>query len=189
MAELTQEDREEIRSLIIEEQTAALTASSDESHAISIPTAPDGQNANTDLDEAIKAASTPDKREAHRIKNKIRGIWRKWRTTALDAKSLEVEKIACQIEIERAETQQKLNKIKREEEVAETEHWLLLNKGNLQDIDANTTSKPSMFWYGLRRGFHHITKLTNNIPKIFKNLFWIGVLILGLIILKSVHVL
>lgn len=184
---LTPEDREHIQSQIAEYRQQQLASASE--HKVSIPITPDGQQANQALDDAIKEQSTPNKREARRVRNKIKGIWRKWRTTALDAKSLEVEKIACQIEIEKAETQQQLNKIKREEELAQAEHWLKLNKGNLEDIDANTTSKPSMFWYSLRRGFHHITKLTNNVPKLIKNLFWIGAIVLVLVLLKKFNVL
>ena len=185
--ELTPEDREHIQNQIVEYRQQQLASAS--AHKVSVPITPDGQQANQALDEAIKEQSTPNKREARRVKNKIKGIWRKWRTTALDAKALEVEKIACQIEIERAKTQQQLNKIKREEQLAKAEHWLKLKKGNLEDMDANPTSKPSMFWYALRRGFHHITKLTNNVPKIIRNLFWIGAIVLVLIILKKFNVL
>ena len=180
MFELTTQDREEIQKLIVEMKAQP---------TVSVPLTPDGQKANTDLDKAISAQATPGKQEARRVKKRIKGIWRKWRTTALDAKSLEIERIACQIEIERAQTRAQINKIKRDEEVAKAEHWLKLNKGNLEDIDANTTSRPHMFWYGLRRGCYHITKLTNNIPKIIKNLFWIGVLVVGLIVLKHFNVL
>lgn len=188
--ELTSEDRENIQNQIAEyKQQIVATQEEKTTNAVAIPITPDGQNANESLDSALKDEATPDKREAKRIKKKIKGIWRAWRTTALDAKALETEKIACQIEIERTRTQAELNKIRREEEIAEAQHWLTLNKGNLEDIDANTTSRPSKFWYGLRRGFHHITKLTNNVPKIFKNLFWIGVLIIGLVLLKHFHVL
>lgn len=187
MSELTQEDREAIAQQIVEykSQQNAVTKPA----PVAVPMPPDGQQANEALDEAIKAQSTPDKREERKVKKKIKGIWHKWRITALDAKSLEVEKIACQIAIERAETQQKLDTIRREEEIANAEHWLKLNKGNLEEIDANTTSRPSKFWYGLRRCFHHVTKLTNSIPKIFKNLFWIGVLVIGLVLLKHWNVL
>lgn len=186
MIELTSEDREQIQNQIIEyKQNQEVTTNSN----ISVPTAPNGTVANIQLDEAINQESTPNKREKRKLKHKIRGIWHKWRTTALDAKSLEVEKIACQIAIERAKTQAALDEIRRKEEIAEAEHWLTLNKGNLEDIDANTVSRPSKFWYGFRRGFHHITKLTNNIPKIIKNLFWIGVVIIGLILLKHYNVL
>lgn len=186
MAELTEQDREEIQNQITEYKANAISASQSQ---ITVPLTPDGQQANKALDEALAAQSTPDKHEEKRVKKRIKGIWRKWRTTALDAKTLEIEKIACQIEIERTETQAKLNQIKRDEHKAAVMHWLELNRGNLEEIDANTTSKPSMFWYGLRRGFHHITKLTNNIPKIIKNLFWIGVLVIGLVLLKVWHVL
>ena len=186
MVELTAEDREHITNQITEYKEQQLTAPS---APVTVPITPDGQQANEALDEAIKSQATPDRKESRRIKNKIKGIWRRWRTTALDAKSLEVEKIACQIEIERAETKQKLAKIRRDEELAEAQHWLTLNKGNLEDIDANITSKPNMFWYALRRGCHHITKLTNNVPKIIKNLFWIGAIVLGLVLLKQFNVL
>lgn len=187
MVNLTTEDREQINNQITEYKQQQLSQNS--TSKVSVPMAPDGQKANDALEEAIKSQSTPNKREERRVKNKIKGIWRRWRTTALDAKSLEVEKIACQIEIERAETKQRLNQIRREEELARAQHWLNLNKGNLEDIDANTQSKPSMFWYSLRRGCHHITKLTTNIPKIIKNLFWIGAIIVGLVLLKHFNVL
>lgn len=185
MVELTTEDREQINNQIAEYKEKQLTAPT---VPVSVPMTPDGQQANEALDEAIKSQANPDRKESRRIRNKIKGIWRKWRTTALDAKSLEVEKIACQIEIERAKTQQELDKIRREEELAEAQHWLTLNKGNLEDIDANTISKPNMFWYGMRRGCYHITKLTNNVPKIIKNLFWIGAIIVGLVLLKHFNV-
>lgn len=185
--ELTQEDREEIQNQIAVYQEQQLASTS--TQKVSVPTTPDGKSANEDLEQAIQDQATPTKHEAHKIRNKIKGIWHKWRVTALDAKSLEIEKIACQIAVERAETQQRLDSIRREEELAEAEHWLALNKGNLEDIDANTTSKPSKFWYNIRRGCYHITKLTNNIPKIFKNLFWIGAVILGLVLLKNFNVL
>lgn len=184
MVELTPEDREEIQNQITEYKQNQVTVAT-----TNIPITPDGKNADEDLNTAISAGATPDKLERRRVRSKIKGIWRKWRTTALDAKSLEIEKIACQIELERAETQAKLDKIRREEEIAEADHWLALNKGNLEDIDANTTSRPSKFWYNVRRGCHHITKLTNNIPKIFKNLFWIGAVVIGLILLKHFNVL
>lgn len=185
MVELTTEDREQIDNQIAEFKENQLTAPST---TVSVPMTPDGQQANKALDEAIQSQANPDRKESRRIRNKIKGIWRRWRTTALDAKSLEVEKIACQIEIERAKTKQALAKIRRDEELANAQHWLALNKGNLEDIDANTISKPNMFWYCLRRMFHHITKLTNNVPKIIKNLFWIGAIVVGLVLLKNFHV-
>lgn len=184
MVELTPEDREDIQNQIAEYKQNQVTVATN-----NVPITPDGKNADEDLNQALSAGSTPDKLERRRIRSKIKGIWRKWRTTTLDAKTLEIEKFACQIELERAETQAKLNELRRKDEIAEAEHWLALNKGNLEDIDANTTSRPSMFWYSVRRGCHHITKLTNNIPKIFKNLFWIGAVIIGLILLKHFNVL
>lgn len=184
--ELTEQDREEIQNQIIAYQQNQVTKTVEQPKPLITP---DGQEANEALDEALKEQATPDKKESRRVKKKIKGIWRKWRTTALDSKSLEIEKIACQIEIERTEAQAKLNKIRREEESAEVKHWLSLNQGNLEEIEMNTNSKPSKFWYNFRRGFHHITKLTNNIPKIIKNLFWIGVLIIGLVLLKHFNVL
>ena len=187
MPELTEQDREEIQNQIVAYQQEQTLVKKEE--PILVPKAPDGQDANEALDKAIKEQATPGKHEERKIKQKIRGIWRKWRTTALDAKALEVEKIACQIAIERAETQHKLDRIRREEKVEKAEHWLKLNKGNLEDIDANTISRPSRFWYCLRRGFHHVTKLTNNVPKIIKNLFWIGVLAVVLVLLKHWNVL
>lgn len=186
--ELTSEDREEITRCMTEYK-AQQVAVQEKSSTVNLPIAPNGQVANQELNNIIEQESTPDKKEEKKFRKSIRGLWKRWRGTTLDAKSLEIEKVACAIAVERAETQEKLNIIKRREELAEAQHWLELNKGNLEDIDANTTSRPSKFWYGLRRGFHHITKLTNNVPKIFKNLFWIGVLILGLVLLKNFNVL
>lgn len=185
--ELTDQDREEIQNQIVEYKTQTLV----NKPVINLvpPTAPNGEQTNKALDDAIANEAAPDKKEARRVKKKVRGLWRSYRTAALDAKSLEIEKIACQIEIERKETQAKLNEIKRQEEKAAVEHWLNLNKGNLEEVDMNINSKPSKFWYNFRRGFHHITKLTTNIPKIIKNLFWIGVLIVGLVLLKHFNVL
>lgn len=186
MVELTDQDREEIQQQIVQYQENQVVHAST---PVNLPVTPDGKQANKALNDALENASTPDKKEARRVKKKIKGIWRKWRATALDSKSLEIEKIACQIEVERTKAQAELNKIRRTEEAAEVEHWLKLNKGNLQEVEMNTESKPSKFWYGFRRGFHHITKLTTNIPKIFKNLFWIGVLVIGLVLLKHFNVL
>ena len=184
--ELTDQDREEIQNQIVAYKQNQVIKATEQSKPLITP---DGQEANKALDEALKEQATPDKKEARRVKKKIKGIWRKWRTTALDSKSLEIEKIACQIEIERTRAQAELNKIRREEEFAEVEHWLKLNKGNLEEVEMNTISKPSKFWYNFRRSFHHITKLTMSIPKIIKNLFWIGVLIIGLVLLKHFNVL
>lgn len=189
MTELTEQDREEIQNEIVQYRAQNVAQVQTQSLSVQPPITPDGKQANKALDEAIESEATPDKKESRRVKKRIRGIWRKYRTAALDAKSLEIEKVACQIEIERTETQARLNEIRRQEEAAEVQHWLNLNQGNLQEIDMNTNSKPSKFWYGLRRGFHHITKLTDNIPRVLKNLFWIGVLIIGIVLLKVFHVL
>ena len=182
--ELTDQDREEIQN-----QIAEYKANQPTQRSVAALIAPNGNDAAEDLNRIITEESIPNRRENRKFRKKIRSIWNKWRNTTLDAKALEEEKIACQIEIERAETKQKLAKIRRGEELAEAQHWLTLNKGNLEDIDANTTSKPNMFWYNIRRGCHHITKLTNNIPKIIKNLFWIGAIIVGLVLLKHFNVL
>lgn len=190
--ELTPEERAEIQNQIVlykAQQELATTEPEASAPAITVPKAPSDNVDSNALEQAIQEEANPSKLEKHKFKKRIRGLWNRWRTTTLDAKSLEIEKVACQIAIERAKTQQQLNEIKRQEQLAEAKHWLELNKGNLEDIGANTTSRPSMFWYGLRRGFHHITKLTNNIPRIIRNLFWVGILIVGLIILKQTHVL
>ena len=181
MYELTESDREQIKQQIIEYRTQ-------ETQLAQIPTTPDGQSANKALDDAIQQEAVPDAKESKRVKKHIKGLWRKWRTTALDAKSLEIERIACQIEIKRAHTQAELNKVKREEEKERVKHWLELNKGNLEDIGYNTESKPNMFWYGLKRASYHITKLTTDVPKIVKNLFWIGAIVLGIILLKTYNI-
>lgn len=189
MNELTSEDRATIENEIVEYKKAKEIATQKEPQPIAVLKTPDGQDAEEVLNDAIREQSTPDKKEKKHINKKIRGIWHKWRVTALNAKSLEVEKIACQIAIERAETQQKLDKIRREEEIADAKHWLELNQGNLKEIDANTESKPSKFWYNARRGCHHITKLSSNVPKVFKNLLWVGLFIIGLVLLKQFNVL
>lgn len=186
MTELTQQDREFIQNQIVAYQQNQIVATQPESTALS---APDGQRAAQDLEVAFEQGSNPDKHEKRRIKRKIKDIWRNWRTAALDAKTLEVEKIACQIQIERAETRAKIETIKRADKIAKAEHWLKLNEGNLEEISANTKSCPHIFWYGLRRFFHHITKLTDNVPKIFKNLFWIGLLFAGIVVLKHFGIL
>ena len=181
MIELTPEDREEIQRQMVEYKSS--------NTELAIPSTPTGQNAGEAFRSVLEEGSSPDKREARRVRKRVRGIWRNWRTTTLDAKSLEIEKVACQIAVERAKTQAKINEIRRENEIAEAKHWLALNKGNLEDIDANTESRPHRVWYGLRRFCHHMTKLTDNFPKVFKNLLWIGVFIIGLVILKRFNVL
>jgi hypothetical protein len=183
MVELTPEDREQIQHQIVQYKEQKLQEQKNPL-PVAPPSTPDGLGANEALEEALKQGANPDKKEARRVKKRIKGIWNNWRTITLDAKSLEQEKIACQIAIERAETQAKLDKIRREEEVAEAQHWLELNKGNLEEIDANTTSKPHKAWYNLRRFCHHITKITDNVPKVFKNLFWIGVVIVGILLTR-----
>ena len=185
MTELTTEDREQIQNQITEYKAQQLT----EANPVQVPVTPDGTDATQTMNKAFSDQSTPDKREDRRIKRRIKGIWHNWRTTALDAKSLEIEKIACKIAIERAEARAKINEIRRAEEVAETKHWLALNKGNLIDIGANTESRPHKVWYGIRRFCHHVTKITDNIPRVFRNICLIGVAILVLVILKNLHVL
>ena len=187
MVNLTQEDRENIQNQItvFKENQIANTVE----QTITVPKTPDGRDANEELNNIISNEAAPDKRESRRIKKKIRGIWSKWRTATLDAKSLEAEKIACEIEIKRAETQARLNAVRRQEEKAEAEHWLALNKGNLEDLGYNTTSKPSKFWYNVNRGCFHITKTSGHIPKFILNLLLIGAVIVGVILLKKYNVL
>lgn len=180
MTELTSEDRELIQQQIVaykEQQPVACPPTN-------LPKTPDGREINKDLEDAINQESIPNKREAHSIKRKIRGIWRRWRTVTLDAKSLETEKYACQIKIERAEAQAKLNEIRRANELKQLEHWLNMHRGNLQEINYNANSKPSMFWYHLKRTFFYITNLTDTVPKLIKNLFFGGMLVLILVLLK-----
>lgn len=181
MADLTSEDREEIQRQITEYKSS--------NPVVVAPSTPTGVDAEEALHNALEEGANPDKREVRRVRKRIRGMWRSWRSVTLDAKSLEIEKIACQIAVERAQAQAKINEINRANEIAEAQHWLALNKGNLQDIDANTESRPHPVWYGLRRFCHHMTKLTDNFPKVFKNLLWISVFIIGLIILKRFNVL
>ena len=179
MLQLTSQDREEIQAQIVKYKN----------EHIDLPISPTGQNEDSSLNQALKDGSMPNKKESKRIKRKIRGLWNNWRTTTLDAKSLEVEKIACEIAIQRAETKAKLNKIRREQEIAQTEHCLKLNEGNLQDIKYNTKSKPNMFWYGINRCLYHIARTTDNVPKILKNLLGFGVIILAIVLLKKFNVL
>ena len=176
---LTDQDREQIQNQIALIQAAQVKPS--------VPVAP-AQNAAQAFEKVLEEQSTPSATEEKRVKKKIRKLWGFWRRTALDSKSLEIEKIACQIEIERAETKAKLDNIKREQKVAANDHWLRLNAGNLRDIGYNTDSKPSLFWYCLKRMMFHITKLTTDVPKVIFNLFWIGLIILAITILKKVGV-
>lgn len=184
MIELSQDEREQIQQQILlvkNEQELTVIPTNN------VSATPDVVLKN--LEETVSAQAIPNKKETHRIIKRIRGIWSKWRSVTLDAKSLEVEKIACKIKIERAETKAKLNEVKRKEKASKITHWLKLNAGNLKDLGYNTESKPSMFWYNINRGFYHITKLTGNIPKLIKNLFWVGLIVIALVLLKHYNVL
>lgn len=183
--ELTQEDREQIENEIALYKAQSPTVSV----PVSVPIAPTGQDANQDLDNIIEQEATPNKKEAKRFRKRIRDVWNRWRNTALDAKALEQEKIACQIAIERAKAQAELDKVRREEEIKELEHWLALNKGNLEEVNYNTQSKPSKFWYAIKRGFFYLTSWTDSVPKLIKNTFWGIVIVLALILLKKFNVL
>lgn len=176
MADLTPQDRELIQNQIVECQQSGVLLNP--AHKV-----------DTSVDQVMEENATPDKQEEKRVRKKIKRIWRNWRSTVLDSRSLEIEKIACQIKIARAETKSKLDAIKRANEIEKAKHWLALNEGNLKDIGANTESRPHIFWYGLRRFFHHVTKLTDNVPKIFKNLILIGFLFLGVVLLKKFGIL
>lgn len=182
---LTAEERIEIQQQITAYKEQEVIVAKEKLNVIPVP---DNSKSDAVLDAVIANEATPDKKEVHKLRNKIRGIWAKYRITTLDAKALEAEKIACKIEVERTKAQAELNAIRRSEEASEVNHWVSLNKGNLEEVGMNTTSKPSRFWYALRRGCHHITKLTSNVPKIIANLFLIGVLIIGLIVLKQFNV-
>lgn len=182
MIELTPEDRVQIQNQIMQHKESQVQKTET---LIVPPATPDGRNADKDFEEALKQGATPDKKESRRIRERIKNIWKRWRTVTLDAKSLEQEKIACQIAVERAETQAKLDKIRRDKEIAEMQHWLTLNAGNLKEVGYNTESKPSMFWYGIKRCFFHITRITDNIPKLIRNLFMSSIFIIGFILLKK----
>lgn len=186
MLELTEQDREEIQKQIVEYREQEKLPC--KATPIALPVTPTGEQAEEALNDALAAEAVPDAREKKRVRKHIKGIWRKWRTTTLDAKALEVERIACQIEIERAKAQAELNQVQREEEIKRAKHWLTLNEGNLKDVGYNTESRPSKFWYGLKRASYHITKLTTDVPKIVFNLFIVGVCILGLVLLKKFNI-
>lgn len=183
--ELTQEDREHIENQIALYKAQAPTVPVQ----ISVPIAPTGQDANQDLDRIIEEEATPNKREARKFRKLIRNVWSRWRKTALDAKALEQEKIACQIAIERAKAQAELDEVRREEEIKELEHWLQLNRGNLEEVGYNTKSKPSRFWYAIKRGFFYLTSWTDSVPKLIKNTFWGILLVIAIILLKKFNVL
>ena len=180
--ELTEQDREQIKN-----QIALVKAEAQPLQEVkpSIPLAPNGQDESKNLDEALTKAGTPNKSEEKNIKKQMKKLWGFWRRTTLDSKSLEIEKIACQIAIERAQTKAKLATIKREQQVEKRKHWLNLNEGNLEEVGYNTKSKPSIIWYGLKRMMFHITKLTTDIPKIILNTFWVGLVILAFVLLKT----
>lgn len=181
--ELTEQDREEIKN-----QIAEYKANLPAQRSIAAPIAPNGVQTEQDLDRVITEESVLNKRENKKFRKKIRSIWSKWRNTALDAKALEEEKVACQIAVERAKTQAELDRVKREEEKAKAQHWLDLNIGNLEEVGLNTKSKPSIFWYNIKRGFFYITKITDNIPKLILNLFWGACIIVGFILLKKYNI-
>lgn len=183
--ELTQEDRVQIEKEIAIYKAQSITQST----PISVPTAPTGQDANQNLNQIIEQEATPNKKEAKRFRKRIRAVWNRWRNTALDAKALEQEKIACQIAIERAKAQAELEAVRREEEIKEQQHWLTLNKGNLEEVNYNTQSKPSMFWYAIKRGFFYLTSWTDSVPKLIKNTFWGIIIVLALVLLKKFNVL
>lgn len=182
--ELTEQDREQIQNQIVALKAAnALQVA--QAIQPSLPLAPNGQDESIRLNEALTKAATPNKSEEKTVKKQMKKLWGFWRKTTLDSKSLEIEKVACQIAIERAETKAKLAAIKREQEVEKHKHWLKLNEGNLKDIGYNTESKPSIVWYGLKRMMFHIAKLTTDVPKIIFNTFWVALVILAFILLKN----
>lgn len=144
---------------------------------VAVVTSLTGTNATDVVHNVIEENKTPDRQEERKIKRRVRGLWKTWRTTALDAKALEVEQFACQIAVERANTNATLAAIKRKEEIERLNHWLIKNTGNLKEIKYNTESKPSMFWYYLNRGIYHIKQTTSALPGIVVNMLKIGAIV------------
>lgn len=154
-----------------------------------IPTAPSGEQGIQEVENILKEEGQPTEKESKKLRNRIRGLWNRWRHLFLDSKSLELEKTACAIQIERAETKLKLLDLRNKTIAEKDRAWLERHKGNLEEIGFNTSSKPHIFWYSLKRGFFYITSLTDSVPKVIKNLFWVGVIGLAFILLKYFNVL
>ena len=131
-----------------------------------LPDAPNGEEVTDALEQLISDNKTPDKKEKKRVKNRVKNIWNRYRSNVLGKFDLENYKEYCKIEIETAETETKLRDIQQKREKQEAQHWLEMNKGNLEEIGYNTTSKPSKFWYGLNRGLWYMKKTCSNIPKL-----------------------
>ena len=153
------------------------------------PVAPSGGQGITEVTNILEEEKNPTKKESKKLRSKMRGLWQRWRNLFIDSKSLELEQTACKIQIERAETKLKLLDLKNKTIAAKDTAWIARHKGNLEEINFNTTSRPNLFWYGLKRGFFYITSLTDSVPKIIKNLFFVGGIGLVLILLKYFNVL
>lgn len=176
---LTPEDRAEVQEYIEEYKK----------HNDIAPVAPNGGQGITEVEDILQEEKVPTKKESKKLRNKIHNLWQRWRNLFIDSKSLELEQTACKIQIERAETKLKLLAIKNKTIAEKDKAWLERHKGNLEEINFNTTSRPNLFWYSLKRGFFYITSLTDSVPKVIKNLFFVGVIGLVLILLKYFNVL
>jgi hypothetical protein len=131
-----------------------------------LPTAPLGEDFSQSLEEKLNQNKLPDKKENKHLDKKLKKIYRDWRNNCIEQIDLENYKKWCDLQVVKAESDRKIANIKREQELEAQEHWLKLNKGNLEEIKYNTTSKPNGFWYYLNRGIFHINKTFSNIPKL-----------------------
>lgn len=155
--------------------------------AMNLPTAPNGEKVDNLLNQKLEEEKLPDEKEDKRIKKKIKRIWKHYRNNVLDTIDLENYKTFCDLEIQRAETESRLAKIKREREKDEAEHWLDMHKGNLEDIGYNTKSVPNKYFYAIDRYVFYLKNRCKNIPKIT---WWIlcGIVGIGIVILMALGI-
>ena len=152
----------------------------DVSKSLSLPTDQINDEA---LRQTFDEEQLPDLKEQKKLKRKVRKIWNNYRKNALESIDLENYKKFCELEEIKAETDKKLAKIKREKEKEEAEHWLMMHQGHLKEINYNTESKPSGFWYKLNRGIWYMRKTFDNIPKLVWKILLTGIGIATLIVM------
>ena len=152
-------DEQEKNELIAKADMFAKTQ--DVQKSLNLPVEQIGDDA---LRQTFNDEQLPDIKEQK--KRKVRKIWNNYRKNALESIDLENYKKYCELQEIKAETDKKLAKIKRDKEKEEVEHWLLMHQGHLKEINYNTESKPSGFWYKLNRGIWYLRKTFDNIPKL-----------------------
>lgn len=156
-------EEQEKQELMKRAETFAATQSVDKAMAeVGI----DSKETQEGLKQEFNKEKTPDKQEQKQIKNKVRNILSGYRYNKLEEIDVANYRKFCELAEIRAESDKKLDKIKREKEWDEIQYWLKKNKGNLEEIKYNTESKPNVFWYGLNRGIWYMRKTFSNIPRL-----------------------